>query len=1842
MRFTRLLESVVTLLVRYSESSKVVIVAVQASGGRPEPVALTVDVGETPTLQSVAAAVAEALVSPVDIGRLREEAAYVAVVGLGDSNVGTSTIDPGDLQTVGHVLTSADIVFTAHPAIGELRCTYHEDAFDHRAVARLLEQITLLERAAAASTRQAIADVDLLTAGERDELLALSPASPSEPTSCIHEVFQDQVVMRPTSVAATFENQVTLTYGQLDRLANALAWQLVGEGVGRGDRVGIRVARSPELLIALMGVLKSGAAYVPIDPACPPARQREIAELGSLAAVVVDTRDGPDLGLAHTVIFEAEGPGVDDPPTVQSASTDVAYVLFTSGSTGRPKGVAVRHENVVRLFRTTAPMFDPGPADAWLNAHEYTFDASVWEIFGALLSGGRVVVPARATTRDPDALVQIVSREAVTMLTITPTAFEGFRDVALQRGDDFSMLRFVVLCAEALTFRSLQPWFERWGDEQPQVVNMYGITETTVHSTAYRVRAADVMDPRRKIGRGLPDTPVYVLDQHGRLVPFGMPGEICVGGPGVSSGYLVAATADHERFAPDPYAGQPAATMYRSGDRARWLADGSIEYLGRSDHQVKVRGFRVELGEIERTMLGHPEIVAARAWVIRRPERPPLIAAVYVPPSGRTPPAADVRRFIAARLPEYMVPAGFVSVPELPFTNNGKLDVGRLPDPFDADSGVPGEALNAAEQVVMASVADVLGLSSVGLDGSFFELGGDSITAVRLVARLRRESFFADVALVYEHRSVRALAAALLPGTNAEAPIEPFGLVASVDWPRIPDQAVDAYPATKLQAGMLFHNCLDDRLYNDTLSYRIHHTLDEQAFRVALAGMVAAHPILRTSFLVGSPSGPIQVVHGDAAVSCRFIDGPLPAGEITEQRTRFDWNEPGLISITVHRLPDESVITLSVHHSILDGWSVASLIASLLRAYANVRRGDPADVLPEDPQHWRDFVALELEAISDKNELAFWANYLDGVEPTVLPRVGSTDAPTTDEVVVAVQSPAALAMSNLAIALGTPVKTAYFAVYVALLCTIAAEEEVVTGLVTGCRPEAPGSDEALGLFLNTLPFRCDIAHHTWRSLILAIFSQEGLLYRHRRLPYEQIQVAAGVKRLCATGFNYTDFHVYDELEAIGLSLTDVSYVEKTDLDLLLTVALQPVQKMMTATFNHDPGQLTPGQVQLWAEIYLGLTSRAGARPDEPISVSVEEVLIELGRQSVVRAPTEQNPQSPLPMIVGQANRRVSAIAVSLDREQLTYRELLAQSDAVRHRLREMNITRGQRVACLLRRGIDPLVALIGVWSAGGSYVPIDPSLPRARQQLLAQIAGCEVALQSADCPAEWWTGPSIKMDRLPGPESPNHADRYDLRADDEAYVLFTSGSTGEPKAVSMSHGALSNLVRWQITQPEFADSKPVSQFAALSFDVSIQEMVCAAAAGCTLVVVPDDIKRNPVALLEFLDHHGIAVAYLPVVALRQLAAAWTTFGVAPRCLRCVITAGEALNINDNIRRFCSECNVELINQYGPTETHVVTSHRLDGATPDWPSRPPIGRPIPNVNLAVCDETGRPTPLGTPGELWLGGASLGRGYVTADGRDPRSAGPWTSQGGERFYRTGDRAFIDFDGTVHYVGRCDDQLKIRGHRLEPGEVAAVLMRHRAVKACVVRPHHLGDEAVGVIAYVEANGASVEIAELLDHARAELPEYAVPLSVEVLPKIPLTRSGKVDAKALPAPSAFGAPHQPNVVATPMERRILRVWEHVLEHRVDSPTMSFFDAGGNSLLVLQLYVGLQEELGLAFPMHELFRRPTARSFAALLNRGERASGKERQEQHRAPAGIAEISASRRAARYSSRRQGS
>jgi amino acid adenylation domain-containing protein len=1340
---------------------------------------------------------------------------------------------------------------------------------------------------------------------------------------------------------------------------------------------------------------------------------------------------------------------------------------------------------------------------------------------------------------------------------------------------------------------------------------------------------------------------VYVLDERLTPVPVGVPGELHIAGHGVGRGYHGRPALTAERFVPDPWSDRAGARMYRTGDLARWRSDGELEFLGRIDQQVKVRGYRIELGEIEAALRGHPGV--RDAVVATRDDRTlGRCLAAHLVLDGDTPEGAldltVLQERLGETLPAYMVPALFFVVEALPLSQNGKIDRAALASLEGARLGggaAKGAPRTPIEEVVTGLFAELLGVPQVGMDEDFFGLGGHSLLGTRLIAALRA-STLVDLPLraLFEAPTVSRLAARIEEARRDRAPrIQPIE----------PAPRAGAMPMSSAQQRLWFLQRLepDSAAYNVPAAFHLSGPLDRGALRRAFDALVARHEALRTVF-DAVHGKPFQRILAPARFDLRVIDcsdlggagrRSRIAGACSEDARRpFDLAAaPPWRAALFVASPTEHVLLLNVHHIIADGWSMGILFRELSALYASFARGEEPR-LPPPPLQCADHAAWQGRALGGEllgRDLSYWKGQLAGLEPIELP----TDRPRPRVQslrggrVPAVLSPElATALRALARRHGSTLFMVLVAGLQVLLSRYARQGDVAVGtpIAGRTRRELEG---VVGFFANTLVLRCDLGDDPTFAELLGRAREATLdAHDHQDLPFERlVEEIAPARDLSRQPL----FQVMLVLQNAGMEPPAFEGLDAVMEPLDTRAAKFDLTFSIHERGGGEAGALR-GTLEYNADLFDGstaeritahwLTLLAAAVTDPGRRISELPLLTAEEEQRVVGAwnRTEADVDRGLRvhhLFEAQAARTPEAPALASGDAALSYRELDERASRLARRLRSLGVGPDVLVGLVMSRSIEGVIALLAVLKAGGAYVPIDPGLPRervvatlrdARVALVLSQDGATAALREAVAcvgpeppPVLAITGSEPRLGEAPANAEPRPTSiEGAVHRDNLAYVLFTSGSTGRPKGVAMHHGALVNLIEWQARRFHRAGPLRVMQYAALTFDVSFQEIFSTWRTGGTVVLSPEAVRRDPAALLSWMSAQRIERAFLPPAMLRWLPRHARASGL-PTALREVITAGELLVVDGPLTElFGALGRCELDNHYGPTEAHVVTACSL-GSRPA-PGAAPIGRPIANTRIYVLDDALRPVPAGVPGEVFIGGAGVARGYVSRTGMTAERfmPDPFAGRPGCRMYRTGDLARFRADGTIEFLGRRDHQVKIRGYRVELGEIEAALSSHPGVAhAVAVAREDTGERRL--LAYVvPAAGRTLETGELRAHLKQTLPEYMIPAALVLLDRLPLSSNGKLDRRALPAPEPAAQASPDLAPKSTVERRVAEIWEAVLGVTAVGRHDKFFDIGGNSLALLEVQARIEDALGVKLAVAELFREPTIALLAEHLGR--------------------------------------
>jgi amino acid adenylation domain-containing protein len=1665
--------------------------------------------------------------------------------------------------------------------------------------------------------------------------------------SCAHHLFEEQTKRTPGNTALRFASG-TLTYQELNERANQLAHHLRARGVGPEALVAVCLERSPEMVVAVLAVLKAGGAYLPLDIASPPDRlrfmlddsgallvltQEHLASTVTTGANEVITLDGEDTAWASLSSLN---------PSHLALPDNLAYAIYTSGSTGFPKAVLIPHRPLVNYLCWANSAYGPHLSQGAPLHSTLAFDLSVTSLWLPLLSGTTL------TLLDENAGVEaLVSAlrlgDDYTLVKLTPAHLQVLA-AQLKPAELARATRALIIGGEALMAETLQVWREH--APQTRLINEYGPTETVVGCCVYEVREGDATAGSVSIGRGISNTRLYVVDERLRMVGIGVVGELLVGGAGVGRGYHGRAEQTAAAYIPDYLSGESGGRLYRTGDLVRWSEAGELEYVGRRDEQVKVRGYRIELGEVESALREQKGV--KEAVVIAREDEVgggrQLVGYVVMERRGEME-GGEIRRGMRRRLPEPMVPWMYVELEQIPLTVNGKVDRRALPAPGSSSGereSVHVEPRTLAEEVLREIWADVLREQQVGIDDNFFMLGGDSILSIQVGARAQQQGLKLTHQDIFRHQTIRGLAAAISFSEAAAAappPTAPFCLISEEDKLKLDDDTRDAYPLSMLQAGMIFHSeySSDLPVFHDIHSIHVRAPFKAEMMFKVLANQMAQHDVLRTSFEMSRFSTPLQIVHGSVEVPFSITDISLLSAEEQEKALadwteqdkdrHFNWTEAPLLRFHIHRRAEDAFqFTLSFHHAILDGWSSATLLTDTFRDYLMMlrnewRAGEPL------ASSYRDFIALEQAALKSAEAKQFWIESLSDSTINTLPVRSSTgdEASALSKVrVIDVPIPVDIseALKKLAGSLSVPVKSVLLAAHCRVISLLSGKPDVMTGYTSHGRPEQTDGERVLGLFLNALPMRLKMPGGTWAELAQQTFEAERETLPYRWYPMAQIKNNHGSEELFETCFTFLHYHVYQKVRQIenidNVDILGWESFEQTTFTLLANFHMDVSTAQVRLALSFDAAKLSGEQMDAichyYAEALAAIALDSGGRYEYANLLSVEEEkqlqAWNNGRQSF---PANLSMQG---IFEAQAAKSPEAVALTFEDEQLTYGQLNERANRIAHRLRSLGVGPEVLVGICAEPGFALIAGLLGILKSGGAYVPLDSSYPQQRLAFIMEDAQVSILLTEerllASLPGH--AAEVILLDSFI--EEPAQNDLENplnvTNPDNVAYVIYTSGSTGQPKGVPVTHANVQRLFAATADWFEFDGTDVWTLFHSYAFDFSVWEIWGALFHGARLVLVPYWVTRTPAAFHELLINEHVTVLNQTPSAFRQLLKADEAGASRDRlALRYIVFGGEALDAQSVKEWFAlhGDSQPRLVNMYGITETTVHVTYRpLSLSDLNDTQASPVGIPIPDLGVYLLDEKLNPVPPGVVGELYVGGAGLARGYLrrselTAERFIPN---PFAEAPGERLYKSGDRARFLPDGNLVYAGRIDEQVKLRGFRIELNEIETTLRQHASIADAIVV---LREDAPGeqrLVAYFVPNVESAaSVGELRDYLKETLPLPMIPANFVELEALPLTAHGKVNRRLLPAPEASAASASDAFIAprTPTEEVLAGIWSQVLGVSLVSASDSFFDLGGHSLLATQLISSVRQTFRIELPIRAIFESPKLSAQAAKID---------------------------------------
>jgi len=1737
-----------------------------------------------------------------------------------------------------------DIEFYLWPVGEEIKgfCAYNRDLFEPQTISRMLSHYENLLSAAVETSEQPISKLPLMTEPELDQILvAWNNTKTDYPTDkCIHQLFEEQVQKTPDAIGVVFEDQ-KLTYSQLNSKANQLAHYLQKLGVVPETLVGICVERSVEMVVGLLAILKTGGAYVPLDPDYPPSRLNYMVEDAQLSILLTQQKWQHHLPqtIASVICLDTDRAIISQQSQQnlanQVTANQLAYVIYTSGSTGKPKGVTIPHQGLLNLVFWHQRTFEVKSSDRASQIAPVAFDASIWEIWPYLSAGASLHLVNSETRLSPEALRNWLISEKITISFVPTPLLENLCSLEWPGETE---LRIVLTGGDKLhNYPSTALPF--------RVFNNYGPTENTVVTTAGLVVLGQGGSIAPPIGKPISNTKVYILDRNLQPVPIGVTGELYIGGDGLATGYHNRPELTAEKFIPNPFNNSKTTKLYKTGDLARYLPDGNIEFLGRIDNQLKIRGFRIETGEIEAVLIQHPTV--KETVVVAREDNPgdkKLVAYIVAqseticssnPELGETQLILQLRKYLQERLPDYMVPCGYVMLSQLPLTPNGKVDRKALPAPdLAASLSTKFVAPETTTEKTLADIwTEVLGIKQVGIHDNFFDLGGHSLMATQVVSRIR-EALSVELPLqsLFEKTDIGSLAKELEIYLAQTKGIETAAIT-----PRAADDNPPPLSFAQQRLWFIEKTGLSGNAYNQPLTLHLVGNLDEVALRQSLNQIIARHESLRTTFSLINDT-PLQVIRPpfELELPKKDLSGLTSSQQKTqlqqllqiesEQQFNLEVDPPiraGLLKLGV----TEHILQVTLHHIASDGWSLTVFAKELSAYYSAIVQEQPSP-LPKLPIQYADFALWQrnyLQGQTLQTQLDYWKRKLQELPQLQLP----TDHPRS-----AVQSfqgaalplnlPASLTskLTQLTQQQGVTLFMTLLAAFKVLLYRYTSQEQIAVGvpIANRNRREIEG---LIGFFVNSLVMYTELNGEPSFLEVLNRVKQTALeAYSHQDLPFEKLVEELQPERSLSQHPLFQVMFALQQSEvakpSFSLPELEVGWYSGSGEEMTVRFDLEfhlwPVGEEILGfcTYNRDLFEVET--ISRMLSHYQNLLTAVVENPSQPISqlqlmseTEQQQLLVEWNKTKT-DYPTDKCIHE---LFEAQIEKTPDAVAVVFEEQKLTYSQLNSKANQLAHYLQKLGVKPQMLVGICVERSVEMVVGLLAILKAGGAYVPLDPNYPRSRLNYMIEDAQLSILITQQKwqhhLPQTVASVICLDTDKAIISQQSQQNLANQITENQLAYVIYTSGSTGKPKGVTIPHQGLLNLVFWHQRTFAVKSSDRQSQIAALAFDASVCEIWPYLSTGACLHLINSETRLSPEALRNWLISEKITISFVPTPLLENLCSLeWP----GETELRTVFTGGDKLhNYPSAALPFC------VLNTYGPTENTVVTTAGFVVSGQGGSISPPIGKPISNTKVYILDRNLQPVPIGVTGELHISGDGLATGYHNRPELTAAKfiANPFDSKE-TKLYKTGDLVRYLPDGNIEFLGRIDHQVKIRGFRIETGEIEVVLNQNPTVKEAVVVAREDNPSDKRLVAYIVAEtktpcSSNPELREtqlipqLREYLQERLPDYMVPSGYVMLSQLPLTPNGKVDRKALPAPdhtsslsTEFVAPE------TTTEKALAKIWIEVLGIKQVGRHDNFFELGGHSLIAVRLMSQIEKQFGTNLPLATLFQAPTIERLANIL----------------------------------------
>lgn len=1708
---------------------------------------------------------------------------------------------------------------------------YNSDLFNEKTISRMSENYIELLSSILNNPEKSVFTLNLLTQTERRTLLKEWNKTEKKlrDDALLHELIEEEVAHSADKIAVKY-NSKELTYFELNSKANKLAHYLRKRGVRENVFVGICMDRSIEMIVSLLGILKAGGTYVPLDPMYPKERLNYIMEDSEIKILLTQSHLFPLF--TETSIFklciDKEWDIMKNEPSINlnriNSSTDPAYMIYTSGSTGRPKGVINSHKGIVNRLLWMQDTYKLDNNDRILQKTPYSFDVSVWEFFWPLISGAKLIIAKPNGHQDVEYLINVIKEEKISVIHFVPSMLQLF--LSNPRVEQCKNLRKVICSGEALTYDLQNKFFKKL---KAELYNLYGPTEAAIDVTSWKCNVEYDLKTV-PIGHPIANTQIYILNEKMQPQPIGVPGELYIGGHNLATGYHNRPNLTKEKFISNPF--KPKELLFKTGDLARYRENGEIEYLGRLDFQVKIRGFRIELAEVEFILNQQPNVRESILLLQSDKNEEPMLIAYVVPEKEENFNYKKVKNNLMKYLPEYMLPDIFVELKKFPLLSNGKVNRHELPKQTRNRSLIEGKYVgprNEKEILISKVWKDILEVEEIGIDDDFFDLGGHSLMATRVVSRIRNE-FNVDLSVRYlfEYPTIRELAKQITKSSNNIELLIPR------------TEMEEGFPLSHTQNRIWFLEQMVSKssFYTIPLAIRIKGNIDVNILRISIQEVVNRHESFRTIFPIKNgnpvqkvlPNFYVEIMKQDLQSIKLFDKEDVIKQKIFEFVNKpFVLEEGPLFEVGLFRIEQgDQILVLKMHHIISDAWSIGLMIKEIFSNYDLLfaKKFIPNENLPLRYVDFSIWQQTRLKGEENQKQLKYWKEKLDGNLP-VLELPSDRPRPPVKTYTGAkhffkISSDLLRKLEILSKKESVTLFMTTLSAFKTLIYRYTGEKDLLIGTPIANR-NFNEIEEIIGNFVNTIVLRTQLKeNHNFKDLVYQIKEETLNAYANQDIPFENLVDELKIQRdlshtpLFQIMFMFQNVPIPD-IKMSGLKIESFPIDNKTA-KYDLTLSLEAEKDGLMGTFEYNCDIFDDTTIERFVGHYISILEQVAVNPDQ--SIDKLSILTDSEIKTLDNFNETEVVESPQLLIQEMFEKKVEnipdEIAVIFEEEKITYRDLNNRANCLANYLRKQGVGPEVVVGICLERSVNLVVSLLAILKAGGAYLPLDPTYPATRLEYMVKNGEVPIVITQNKLLTllpQLESTKTLVLDEINQIEEIQSESNSNLKhlvnENNLIYVIYTSGSTGMPKGVAMEHKVISNLISWQTSISDLSIGNRTVQFTTLSFDVALQEIFSTWCSGGTLVMLTEELRHDFRSLAHFIVNEKIERIFLPFIALQNLIESFSNLEIVPYDLKEVITAGEQLQVTPALKNvFKYLPKSRLHNQYGPSESHIMTSYTLPEDTEDWNSLPPIGKPIYNSKVYILDKNHQRVPIGIPGELYIS-ISIARGYLESPDLTEKSflSDPFSTNGIEKMYKTGDVARYLPDGNIEYLGRKDNQVKIRGFRIELGEIETEISKYPFVKQVTViaMPDRLlGKKIIGYI--IPKTSELLRIDDLRSFLLKRLPEYMLPTMYVTMEEFPTTPSGKVDRRNLPEPSDMRPELGIEYVSpdSDIEQSVTKIWREILSIDKIGIEDNFFDLGGNSLLMVKLQQKLDEQMHLSIPIIELFKYPTISKFSLYLEK--------------------------------------